>query len=72
MPAYLPPCVSLPAAGIDIKPIVAAPLDLLAEQGSHADEAPVLYEASSCEWASEWQGWQELSWSWAWLVSIVP
>ena len=55
MPAYLPPRTSLPA-GIDIKPIVAAPLDLLAEQGSHADEAPVLYEASSCERASERQG----------------
>ncbi|KAI3425347.1 hypothetical protein D9Q98_009111 [Chlorella vulgaris] len=35
-------------AGIDIRPLVAAPLDL-SNQESHADEAPVLYEAGS--WA---------------------
>jgi hypothetical protein len=35
-------------AGIDVKPLVSAPLDLT-DPESHADEAPVLYEAASCE-----------------------
>lgn len=37
--------------GIDVKPLVAAPLDLT-DPESHADEAPVLYEAASCELAT--------------------
>ncbi len=31
-----------------MKPLAAAPLDLT-DPESHADEAPVLYEAASCE-----------------------
>lgn len=41
-------CAVPRCAGIDIKPLAAAPLDLT-DPESHADEAPVLYEAASCE-----------------------
>lgn len=35
-------------SGIDMRPLVAAPLELSGRE-SHADEAPVLYQAGSCE-----------------------
>ena len=52
LPALLPyllPCLLPLLSGIDIKPLISAPLDMARQEGA-ADEPPVLYEAGSCEW----------------------